>query len=181
MPTVAEARLRDTGKGLVPDGPGWFVLNAKEAAWGETPDFGRGTRFEGPGEASFGQFGINIRVLQPGHPLCRYHAENAQEGFLILDGSGTLIVEGEERPLRRWDFVHSPAWTKHVIVASGEEPLVVLSVGARPEREELLYPRDETALRHRAGVEQETTSGDEAYAGTSDYVGIRYVDGDLPG
>lgn len=176
-----EAKLTETPYGRRPEGEGWFVLNAKDALWGESADFGRGTRFEGDDDASFTQFGINIRVLLPGQPLCKYHAENAQEAFLILSGSGTLIVEGEERPLARWDFVHCPAWTKHVIVASGSESLVVLSVGTRPEQEELLYPRDETALKHGAGVESETTSGDEAYAGTSDYVGTGYVEGDLPG
>ena len=141
-----EAKLVDNGWGLAPEGEGWFVLNTRDARWRETAEFGRGTRWEGNGEGEFEQFGINLRVLQPGQPVCRYHAENAQEAFLILAGSGTLIVEGEERPVERWDFVHCPAWTRHVIVATGTEPLVLVCVGTRPEREELLYPRDETAL-----------------------------------
>jgi hypothetical protein len=32
-----------------------------------------------------------------------------------------------------------------------------------------------------AGVSEEMTDGDEAYAGTSDVVRTRYVEGDLPG
>ena len=175
-----EAKLVDDGSGLAPEGEGWFVLNAREARWRDNADFGRGARFEGSGDASFKQLGVNIRVLQPGHPLCKYHAENAQEDFVILDGTGTLIVEGEERPLRRWDVVHCPAWTKHVIVATAGEPLVVLAIGARPEREELLYPVDDAALRHGAGVETETTDGDVAYAGSATSAPTRYVEGDLP-
>src|SRR5687767_1777662 len=40
-------------------------------------------------------------------------------------------VEGQERPLRRWDFVHCPPDTNHMIVAAGERPCVVIAVGAR--------------------------------------------------
>ena len=109
-----------------------------------------------------------------------YHGENAQENFLVLAGEGILIVESEERPLKAWDFVHCPPWTKHVIVAAGSDPLVVLAVGARHEPEGLLYPVDETALKHGAGVSQETTDGDEAYAETSEVVRTRYVEGELP-
>jgi len=176
---MREARLAETEHGLLPESEGWYVLNTKDAVWGQSAEFGRYATWEGKGEARFPQLGINIGVLQPGRPMCMYHGEEAQEDFLILAGAGVLIVEGEERPLRAWDFVHCPAWTKHVIVAAGSEPLVVLAVGARGNNE-LLYPVDETALKHGAGVEHETTDGDEAYAGTSDVVRARYVDGDLP-
>ena len=37
-----------------------------------------------------------------------YHWEADQEDFLVLSGEALLIVEGEERPLRHWDFVHCP-------------------------------------------------------------------------
>ena len=128
---MKEARLQETEHGLVPEGEGWFVLNTMEAAWAESAEFGRYTRWEGKGDARFPEVGINIGVMQPGQPACMYHGEDAQENFLVLAGEGILIIEGEERPLRAWDFVHCPAWAKHVIVAAGSEPLVVLAVGAR--------------------------------------------------
>ena len=37
-----------------------------------------------------------------------YHWEANQEDFLVLSGEALLLVEGEERPLRQWDFVHCP-------------------------------------------------------------------------
>jgi uncharacterized cupin superfamily protein len=174
-----EARLTETEHGLVVEDSGWYVLNTKDAAWGESAEFGRYTTWEGKEEARFPELGININVLQPGQPLCMYHGEDAQENFLVLAGEGTLIVEGEERPLKAWDFVHCPPWTKHVLVAGGSEPFVVIAVGARGKTG-LLYPVDETALKHGAGVERETADGDEAYAGTSEVVRSRYVEGDLP-
>jgi len=177
---VNEAKLVDTGAGLVPEGEGWFVLNTKDARWEESKEFGRYTRWESDGDARFKELGININVLLPGQPACMYHGEDAQEDFLILAGEGTLIVEGEERPVKTWDFVHCPAWTKHVIVATGEAPLVVLAAGARNGRKGLIYPRDEAALKHGAGTERDTPDGAEAYAGMAELVPIRYVEGDLP-
>ena len=58
-----------------------------------------------------------------------YHGEEAQEDFLVLAGECLLIVEGEERHLKAWDFVHCPPWTEHVFVGAGTEPCVVVGVG----------------------------------------------------
>ena len=101
--------VEKAGEGLAPKGEGWFVLNSREARWLEGA-FGAYTRFEGVGDAKFPQLGINIGVLQPGQPACMYHAEDQdQEGFLVLQGEALLLVEGEERPLKAWDFFHCPA------------------------------------------------------------------------
>lgn len=177
---MEEARLRRTEHGLVPETAGWFVLNAKDAVWSENAENGRFTRWEGEGEAAFGGLGINVAVLEPGQPACMYHAEDAQEDFLVLAGEALLVVEGEERPLRAWDLVHCPPWTRHVIVGAGSGPSVVLAVGARPTSE-VLYPVNETARKHGASVESDTGEPAEAYAGVSPNVPVRYVDGDLPG
>ena len=102
-----------------------------------------------------------------------------QENFLVLAGDGILIIEGEERPLKAWDFVHCPSWTKHVIVA-GAEPLVFIPVGARNGRPGLVYPVDDVARKYGASVEAETKDADEAYAGTGANVPSRYARGELP-
>ena len=52
---------------------------------------------------------MNIQILQPGQPNCRYHSEPVQEDFLVLHGECIVILDGEERPLRQWDFLHCPA------------------------------------------------------------------------
>ena len=158
---VSQAPLEQTETGLVPKGEGWFVVNAKESRWFESDKFGSGTVFEG--EPEFEQLGINIGVLEPGQPACMYHEEDEQEDFLVLKGEALLLVEGEERPLRAWDFVHSPAWTEHVFVGAGDGPCAILAVGARADRG-VVYPVAEVALKHRAGVERETTLPREAYA-----------------
>jgi uncharacterized cupin superfamily protein len=158
-----EAPLRMSRNGLVTDGPGWFVVNARDSRWRDAGPLGVYCTFEG--KRRFPQLGININVLRPGESLAIYHRENAQEGFLVLSGRCLLIVEGEERPLETWDFFHSPPGTEHVVVGAGAEPAVVLAVGARGRRPRgLVYPVSELAARHGASVEEETTSWKDAYA-----------------
>jgi uncharacterized cupin superfamily protein len=158
---VPEVPLRETKHGLVADGDGWFVINAKESRWLDTGRFGFYCNFEG--KRPFRQLGINVNVLEPGQSLGLYHRERAQEGFLVLAGECLLLVEGEERKLRAWDFVHCPGGTTHVIVGAGAGPSVVLAVGARGGRKGLVYPREPVALERGAGVEHETTRPAEAY------------------
>jgi uncharacterized cupin superfamily protein len=178
---VLEARLEETETGLVPRGEGWFVLNAREARWLHAE--GRGARLVFEGDAEFPQVGVSLFVLAPGEPIGMYHWEADQEDFLVLSGEGLLIVEGEERPLQQWDFVHFPAETKHIIVGAGNAPCVVLAVGAREHQGDGFaggYTVDEVALRHGAGVEQETTVVEEAYAQIPKRGPTRFVDGWLP-
>ena len=166
-----EAKLGASGKGLAPQGAGWFVLNARDARWLVNDAWGAYTRFEGEGDARFEQVGINISVLQPGQPMCLYHGEEDQEDFLVLSGTAVLLVEEQERPLEAWDFVHCPPWTPHVIVGTGDSPCVVVAVGAR-SHEGVVYPVSELAQRHRAGTELEHRRGAEGKAGESPYAGF---------
>ena len=158
--------MEKTEGGLVASGDGWFVLNAKDARWYHAE--GRPALCNLEGETFFRQFGINIVVLWPDQPMAMYHWEADQEDFLVLSGQALLIVEGDERPLERWDLVHCPPRTNHVIIGAGDGPCVVVAVGARilsvDNPDWGGYPVDETALRHGAGVEQETSIPDEAYA-----------------
>jgi uncharacterized cupin superfamily protein len=159
---VPEARLETGQHGLRPAGPGWFVLNAAEAEWQDGP-FGAYTPFENT-EERFAELGINIAVLSPGQPNALYHAENVQENFLVLEGECLLIVEEQERRLRRWDFVHCPPGTRHIFVGTGTRPCLLLGVGNRSRPDlAVRYPVSELALRHRAGVERETDDPAVAY------------------
>ncbi len=160
---VPEAPLERTEDGLLPAGAGWFVLNCREAAWRDSRGLGTWPRLEG-NTPMFEQLGLGLTVLQPGEPMTMYHWETDQEDFLVLSGEAIAIVEGEERPLRQWDFLHCPPGTNHAIVGAGDGPCVVFAVGARQNhtyrttdgeidgRDDWgAYTVDETALRHGAG------------------------------
>ena len=178
---VPESQLEPTEHGLVPMGDGWFVLNAREAPWRHAEGRSAICIFEG--EPEFSQLGINLSVLAPGQPMAMYHWEADQEDFLVLAGEALLIVEGEERPLRQWDFVHCPAGTKHVILGAGGGQCLVLTAGARDRStgpDWGGYTVDDAALRHDAGVEKETTDAEQAYARFAPREPSRYREGWLP-
>jgi uncharacterized cupin superfamily protein len=160
---VPETQLQDSGAGLAPAGDGWFVVNVRDAEWWTSKTFGSGVVFENE-DSEFPQLGINLSVMQPGEPNCLYHSESQQEAFLVLSGECKLLVNGEERLLRPWDFFHCPPGTEHVFVGAGEGPCVILMVGARSKDEQLLYPVSELAARYGASAEEETPDGKQAYA-----------------
>jgi uncharacterized cupin superfamily protein len=158
-----EATVRDTDTGKVVEGDGWFILNVAEASWERDSDNGIWCVLEAD-DAEFPQFGIGPHLLMPGQANGRYHAETAQEGFLVLAGECIAIVEGEERRMRQWDYLHCPPGTYHITVGAGDGPCVILMVGARFPGNELHYPVNELAARYGASTPQDTNKPKEAYA-----------------
>jgi uncharacterized cupin superfamily protein len=139
-----------------------FTLNMADA-----PALGHARRatlidFE-PEDAPFPEVGVNVQIMQPGQPNCRYHSEPVQEDFLVLLGECIVILQGEERRLRQWDFLHCPAGVEHVFVGAGEGPCAVLMIGSR-RKDEAHYPVSEVAARYDASVTSATDDPAEAYA-----------------
>jgi uncharacterized cupin superfamily protein len=171
---VEEARLEPIDSGLAPVTDGWFVVNVRDAAWLTNDAFGARCIFEADRRVlrrrpdldtqRFANVGFTLCVLRPGQPSGLYHAETNQEAFLVLAGECLLLVEGEERPLRAWDFVHCPPGTEHAFVGAGDEPCVIFMTGARSNEKGIVYPHSELARGHGAGVDTETDSPSEAYA-----------------
>jgi uncharacterized cupin superfamily protein len=166
---MPEARLEDSGSGLAPTGDGWFVVNVRDAQWltsegREKRPSGSECAFESAA-AEFAQLGVRLHVLEPGEPNGLYHSESKQEDFLVLCGECLLLVEGDERQLRAWDFVHSPAGTEHIFVGAGDGPCVIFMTGARSEDWHVRYPVSELAGRHGASAQEETSDPRRAYTG----------------
>jgi len=163
---VPEARIETDENGAAAVTDGWFVLNARDARWRHRP--GRGDVLSFDDEAApFAQVGVNIFVLGPGEPMSMYHWEADQEDFLVLSGEALLIIDGEERPLRQWDFVHKPPGVSHTIVGAGSGPCAIVAVGARDHQDGDGwggYPLDDVAARHNAAAEHDTSDPREAYA-----------------
>jgi uncharacterized cupin superfamily protein len=160
---VDEARSEETPYGRYITSDGWFVLNLEDAlAVRNTEKGGAAYPLEGR-EAPFRDVGVSVHVLWPGEPNGLYHSEEVQEGFLVLSGECTLVVEEEERPLRQWDYFHCPAKVRHILVGAGGGPCAILMLGARPDVG-LHYPVSEVAAKYGASVATETSVPDEAYA-----------------
>ena len=161
---VKEASSEDTPYDRYVTSDGWFILNLSDALAVRNEEKGGAVYPLESRDARFRDFGVNVRVVWPGEPNALYHAEGGQEGFLVLSGECTLLVEEQERPLRQWDYFHCPADTRHVIVGAGNGPCAILMVGLRPEVETLRYPVSEVAAKYGASAAKETDEPDEAYA-----------------
>ena len=160
----------------------WFVRNVRELRWFDRGPRGFACNFD-PEDAEFPQVGINLFVLGPGEPMAMYHWEADQEDYLVLSGEALAIVAGEERELRQWDLVHTPAGVPHVIVGAGSGPAVVLAIGAREHQDGPGwggYPLDETAAKHDAASPEETNDAKVAYARFPARQPIEYREGLLP-
>jgi uncharacterized cupin superfamily protein len=156
--SVDEARLQDG----VPQTAGWFVVNARDARWLHN-DMRAVCRFGGQGEAHFDHLGIGLYWVQPDRPMSYYHHEAGQEDFLVLRGECVLVIEGVERRLSAWDFVHCPPRTAHTIIAAGDEPALILAVGARIERGSARYPVEPLALKYAAGAASDDIPPERMY------------------
>jgi uncharacterized cupin superfamily protein len=185
---VSQARLKQTDAGLVPAAAGWFVLNARDGRWFHKPGRGDSIPLTGcdeyEAETFFPMLGMSIQVLSPGEPNSTYHWETEQEDFLVLSGEALLIVEGQERPLKQWDFVHCPPETRHVFVGTGDAPCVILAASSRQFQKDGpwgFYSVDETAARYNASSPEETQDGRVAYARFPPEQERLYPGGLLPG
>jgi mannose-6-phosphate isomerase-like protein (cupin superfamily) len=185
---VSEAELRETEVGLVPATPGWFVLNARHARWFDRPGQGHSLPLTGSdayeAETFFPMLGIAIRVIGPGEPSTMYHWETDQEDFLVLSGEAVLIVEGEERRLAPWDFVHCPPGTSHAFVGTGEGACVLLCASSRQFQKDGPWGRytvDDVAAQLGASGPQETDDSAIAYSRFPPSRAMRYPVGLLPG
>ena len=167
---ISKAVVKKAQIGLAPEGPGWYVINAKETQWKSNERFGDFCNFEG--NVRFEQYGINLHVIYPDQPSCYYHGEDDQENFLVVEGECKLLIENEEIELKKWDFVHCPKWTRHVFVGAGNKPCALVMVGGRTGRG-VIYPTPELAKRYNACPDHETDSPREYYSKFTDSIDIK--------
>jgi mannose-6-phosphate isomerase-like protein (cupin superfamily) len=159
-----EAKIEDTPAGRLPADDGWFILNLDEIGWRTIPGNGTWCVFESPNARST-MLGIGVHVLAPGEPPGMYHREPDQEGFLVIAGECLAIVEGEERRMRTWDYLHCPPNTEHITIGAGDEPCAILMVGTRTSDDPGFYPAEPLAARFGAASSVPTADPKVAYEG----------------
>jgi uncharacterized cupin superfamily protein len=175
---VEEARPTPSEDGLVPQGGGWYVVNAREARWVALEGHCKGAWLEP--EEPWQSLGFHLTVLEPGKPAAKYHSESNHEVFLVVSGECLLLIEGQERRLRPWDFVNCPPWTEHILIGAGDRPCVIVAVGARAPDSRVRYIANEIAQRHGAAPPRDTDNPREAYADSGTPRILGYSTGDLP-
>ena len=184
---VPEAELEQTDVGVVPRSVGWFVLNVRDGRWYDKPEQGFSAPLTGDdeyeAETFFPMLGMAIRVMNPGDVSTTYHWETEAEDFLVLAGEAIAILEGQERRIGQWDFVHCPPGTKHAFVGAGDRPCVLLCASSRQFQKDGpwgYYCTGETAAKYNAASSQDTQDGSIAYARFPPSRATRYPGGLLP-
>jgi uncharacterized cupin superfamily protein len=159
----------------------WYVLNARDCPWVEGDKTGLYVGFEDEENNPFPQLGLNVRILEPGQAIGMYHSETGQEDFLVLDGEAIAIVDGEERPMAKWDLLHCEPGVAHMIKATGDRPLLLVCAGARihEEIDGTMYVANEAARRHGVSVDADTADKRVVYADYN-FKWTDYQDGWLP-
>lgn len=165
--------MRDEHGAVRHTGPGWFVLDIADAVWKRDS---LTTAAQLQGHRPFDQYGITVDRLQPGRPSTSYHREFwADETFIVIEGSCTALVEGQERSMQAGCVLHAPAGTAHAFVG-GPDGCTMIGIGARgvvPDGEQWgIYEADPVAARHGACVETDTPSPAVAYADNAEPVQV---------
>ncbi len=141
----------------------WFVRNLRDMEWWKRGSGGWVTEFVDDDQ----QVGVNLFVLEPGDRMAMYHWEADQEGFLVLSGEALLVIDGEERTIRQWDYVHCPPGVPQTRIGAGSGPCLILAIGAREHQHGPDwggYPYSELAAKYDASAPEDTTDPDVAYA-----------------
>ena len=88
-------------------------------------------------------FGLNQIVLRPGQRGRIHRHERQEEVYLVLEGTLTLLVEGDETTLERGELIRVAPGVRRQLVNRGPGPLHLLAVGganAHEGRDGLAYP-----------------------------------------
>jgi len=93
--------------------------------------------------AESSKLGYNITVVPPGKKAFPYHAHRGnEEMFFILEGEGTLRIDGERRKIRQGDFIAVPPGREsaHQIINDSAGELRYLAVSTMELPEVIEYP-----------------------------------------
>ena len=79
-----------------------------------------------------GAFGINLVEIPPGEQIPEHDEtdRDQEEVFYVLSGSPTLVIDGEDQPVRAGTFARLDPAHRRTVRNSGEKPASVLIVSA---------------------------------------------------
>ena len=89
------------------------------------------------------KLGFNVTILPPGKKAFPYHAHRGnEEMFFILEGEGSVRIDGETHTIRKGDFISLPPGrdSAHQIINDSTAPLRYLAVSTLESPEVIEYP-----------------------------------------
>jgi uncharacterized cupin superfamily protein len=93
-------------------------------------DFDAGERFV-PLRRQLGltSFGLNQMLLEPGQRSRIHRHERQEEVYVVLEGTLTLFLEGEEQTVERGEIVRVAPEIRRQLLNRGRERLALLALG----------------------------------------------------
>ena len=80
-------------------------------------------------------FGINQMVLQPGQRMRIHRHAHQEEVYLVLEGTLTLSLEGEESDLGQGELIRVAPAVRRQLVNRGPGRVVVVALGGAAEHQ----------------------------------------------
>jgi quercetin dioxygenase-like cupin family protein len=78
-------------------------------------------------------FGLNEIVFQPGQRGRIHRHREQEEVYLVLEGTLTLLIEGEEQTLERGELIRVAPELRRQLVNKGPEKLMLIALGGSSE------------------------------------------------
>jgi uncharacterized cupin superfamily protein len=123
------------------------LTNERDLEWQETDQDDNTFRRKQLGEDADGEdLGCSLYELPPGKCSWLYHYHTAnEEAVYVLDGTGTLRLDGEEHTLEPGVYAALPVGKRgcHQIVNGSESTLRYLMLSTMEEPDVTVYPEDE--------------------------------------
>ena len=110
------------------------------------------------------KLGFNVTVIPPGKRAFPYHAHRAnEEMFVVLQGEGSVRIDGEIHKIRKGDFISLPPGKRsaHQIINDSKEPLSYIAVSTMELPEVVEYP-DSGKLAVSAGTHAGRAASEES-------------------
>lgn len=73
-----------------------------------------------------------VMLYVPPHAEMAVHSHETEETYVIIQGTGTMPVNGGEIEVGPGHFIHMPPWSEHGIRNTGTEMLTVLLATSPP-------------------------------------------------
>ncbi len=80
-------------------------------------------------------FGLNELVLEPGQRGRIHRHREQEEVYLVLEGTLTLVIEGEEQTLERGDLIRVAPELRRQVVNKGPARLILIALGGAGEHQ----------------------------------------------
>ena len=100
-------------------------------AFGSIDELGEGVFRKVRRELGVTSFGVNVLVIPPGIEARPHFHEEQDELYFVHAGRARFALPGEARELDPGGLCHVESTTPRQITSVGEEPLVMLVVGAK--------------------------------------------------